>query len=384
VEEEGQSVTEVFGEFTPDDFVFFEPSACWVPPCWISAPLVFRAVSERARAKFMLPLKLSFQADPFARLGILQQISSQFFAIYEQAHPARTAWTSLLWQPFIELQQAFSDRTRLFQPPMKFVAREEFESTTLDVVLRSDPETFEMYLADDSDSSKRDILVLRIHSSLWHYAPNQKYLWFEKRVPWRLHREDVLPWFDATVKKLPRKRQPIEWSAWTDKFLRSHPEFARERSSSERPWSERPPIVLVFGTRDEVGYAASFRLERTRIEGIKRIGKELFLRSTIANPYEKLWWDFRICSPNPIQAERLESRFLSGEQIHFGIGDDISGMIAANEHIVHFTNVETELIKRCYSRDGMILLSFTSRRFRHKTYHYCAEGPRSIEETDRL
>lgn len=388
VEEEGQPVSQVFCEFAPEDFEFFEPSACWVPPCWISVPLGFRAVSDRARERFFLPLKLPFQADPFAREGILQQVSTQFFAIYEQAQLAEINWTSFLWQKFTKLQRAFAETANLFQPPMRFVPRSDFEHATLDTILRTDPETFEMYIADDTDSSKREVFVLRIHSSLWHYTPKQKYLWFEKRVPWRLHREDVLPWFNATVKKLPRKRQPIDWTPWTDKFLRSHPEFAPMRHASELPWNERPPIVLVFGTREEVGYAAFFRLERTRIEGIKRVGKELFLIATIASRYleegEKLWWDFRIISPTAVHAERLELRLLSGEQIHFGIGDDISGIVAANHHLVHFINVDPELIKGCYSREGMMLLSFDPARFRHKTYHYYKEAARNPEEGHRL
>ncbi len=388
MDSESQSTQDIFREFRPEDFNFGSPAGSWVPPCWISVPLVFRAVSERAKAVFPMPMKFEFQADPFARKAPSEQFSSQFFPIYEQAQTACGEWSEFLWQQFAALQHAFADTEQVLRPPMRFVPRAEFEKATLDTVLRNDPETFEIYLADDTDSAKRETLVLRIHSSLWHYVPNQKYLWYEKRVPWRLRAEDVTAWFDATVKKLPSKRQPLEWSAWKQKFLRSHPEFVPQEPSPDARWEEKSPIVLVFGTRDEVGYAALFHLDRHRIQSIKRSGEEILIRATIANRYEKepekLWWTFRIFSPAAVNAERLEARLISGEQVHFGLGDDISGIVATDETSVHFINVDSEFIKASYSREGMMLLSFVPPRFRHKTYVYYKEEVGEIEEAHRL
>ncbi len=134
VQNEGQPVTEVFGDFTPDDFEFFEPSACWVPPCWINVPLVFRAVSDRAKERFIFPMKLEFQADPFARKSVLQQFSTQFFAIYDQARPAGRQWADALWHQFTALENAFADTSSLFKPPMRFVSRSDFERVPLNEV----------------------------------------------------------------------------------------------------------------------------------------------------------------------------------------------------------------------------------------------------------
>jgi hypothetical protein len=49
---------------------------------------------------------------------------------------------------------------------------------------------------------------LRIHSSLPCIGVNPMCLWFEKRLSDNLHTEDVLPWFIATLHRLPKKHQP--------------------------------------------------------------------------------------------------------------------------------------------------------------------------------
>ena len=364
----------IFEEFSPDDFEFAAATPCWIQPCWINVSSTFRASNARAKDAFPLPIKFDFQTDPFARKRVLEQFNSQFWQLYDKARIGGRAWIDFLWKQFDNFRQAFERTGELFQPPMRFVPRTEFQNATLDIILQHDPEAFEIYLADDTDSSKNEILVLRIHSSLWHYSPGQMYFWFDKRVPWRIRAEDVLPWFDATVKKLPKKRQPMDWMPWKNKFLQSHPEFSRALAVSHVNWEERPPLVLVFGTKDQVGYAGLFHLDRSRIQAIRRSRNEISIKATIENRYEndpeKLQWTFRIFSPTTRHAERLESRLISGEEIHFGLGDDITGMIATNDRSIHFINVDPELIKRSYSRKGMMLLSLSPPRFRHKIYSY--------------
>lgn len=121
---------------------------------------------------------------------------------------------------------------------------------------------------------------------------------------------------------------------------------------------------------------------------IRRSGNEVSIKATIENRYEKdpdkLWWTFRLFSPSVRHAERLEERLASGEQIHFGLGDDITGMIATDDRSVHFINVDPEVIKQSYSRKGMMLLSFSPPRFRHKTYVYYNEESMVPDDVYRL
>ena len=157
---------------------------------------------------------------------------------------------------------------------MKFIPRSGFVKTSLESVLSKDPTTMDVYIAEDTDSDKHSVYVLRIHSSLWHYAPNTEHLWYEKRVPWHLHTEDVLPWFQATIKKLPKRKKPRDATPWEENLLRSDPELAPPILALDAQWHERPKLILVFGTRDEIGYAAMYHLERQRIQGLRRTGSE--------------------------------------------------------------------------------------------------------------
>ena len=366
---------EVFAKYSPEDFEFSVSRAVWEQPCWIRVCHGFRAVSEPAKSEYYLPLTFDFRVDAFARVSPDEQLSQQFWRLYMHAREVGgRPWADFLCRQNDEFQRALNNTTTLISPPFQYMPRPGFETVKLDVVLARPPETMAIYVAEDTNSYGHEIYTLRIHSSLWHHTASHRYLWFQKTLPTRLHPEDVVPWFHATVKKLPKKSQPRDLDAWDEMLVRAEPDLAPPAPTTHRRWSERSKLILVFGTRDEVGYAALYHLERDRIQSLVRTGAEISIRATIDNPYEKdpakLWWTIHLITPSERHAERLEGRLLSGRQVHFGLEDDICGMIACNQNHVAAVNVPPDTLKRRCSRPGKVLALTSPLRQKHKTYCY--------------
>ena len=367
--------SDVFAKYSPEHFEFSAPHAVWEQPCWIRVCNGFRAVKEPAKSEFWLPLTFDFRVDAFARKSTYDQLSAQWWRLYEHArNTGSQQWTDFLCRRNDDFHRALEDTSGLLKPPFQYVPRAKFESVTLDVVLSQDPEIMAIYVAEDTNYDGREIYTLRIHSSLWHHCAGHTYLWYQKTLPWRLHPEDVLPWFHATIKKLRKKCQPRDLTAWDEKLIQAEPDLAPPTPKLDGQWSERSKLVLVFGTRDEVGYAALYHLERERIQSLIRRGSEISIRTTVANQYEKnpekLWWTIHLLTPSSLHAKRLEGRLLSGGQIHFGIGDDIAGMIACHHDSVQAINVEPKTLKRFCAKDGMVLALISAPRYKHKSYIY--------------
>ena len=373
---EGESNERVFLSFSPDDFTFAPSRAVWQQPCWISIYNGFRAVTERAKAELPLPLTFDFKIDAFARKPHDEQLGAQFWRLYDHVEKIGAhQWSSFLIDRRPEFYRPLGQTAELFKPPWQFVPRQAFRKATLDLVLAADPETMAIYIPEDTNSDGGEIYTLRIHSSLWHHCAGSTYLFYEKTLPWRLHPEDVLPWFHATVKKLPKKRQPRDLTRWDEKLIEAEPDLAPPLPTPDAAWADKPTLVLVFGTTDEVGYAALYHLKRNRIQRLTRHGSEITIRASIESRYEvdpeKLWWTFHLLTPTARHAERLESRLLSGSQIHFGLGDDIAGMVAIHQSGVDAIDVPTDDLQRLCGRDGVKLELISSPRYRHKSYTYC-------------
>lgn len=371
--------SDLFAKYSPEDFDFAPPRAVWEQPCWIRVCNSFRAVDQAAKSEYYLPLTFDFRIDAFARISPDEQLDQQFWRLCKHAGEAGgRMWLDFLYQRNNEFRHALDDTTTLFTSPFRYVPRSEFESVKLDVILREDPERMVIYVAEDADSYGREIYALRIHSSLWYRVADQKYLWFQKILPWALHPEDVVPWFHATIKKLPKKSQPRNLDVWDEMLLRAEPDFAPLVPNGDQKWSDRSKLILVFGTRDEIGYAALYHLERDRIKSLVRNGTEISIRATIHNQYEKdpekLWWIIHLLTPSERHAERLEGRLLSGGQVHFGLEDDICGMIACNQNHIDAVNVEPDALKRHCGKPGMVLALVSPPRQKHKTYCYWPEN----------
>lgn len=372
---DGDHEPDVFATCSPQDFSFSEPRAVWTQPCWIKVYNSFRGVTDSAKARFLLPLAFDFKVDAFGRKPPDEQLSQQFWRLYEHAEKVSDGrWSDFLLGRRDKYHAALQDTSVLFKSPFRYVPRSEFETTTLDVVLAQDPETMVIYVPEDTDSDGGAIYTLRIHSSLWHRYSDQRYRWYQKTLPWRLQPEDVLPWFHATVARLPKKRQPRDLTVWDEKLVSAEPDLALPKAEEGAIWTDRPKLVLVFGQRSDVGYAALYHLERNRIQNLTRRGSAVTLRASIHNRYqtdpEKLWWTFHLLAPSTFHAQRLEGRLLSGEQIHFGIGDDITGMIACHGNTIDAIDVDPETLKRFCSRDGMRLALISPPRLKHKSYVY--------------
>lgn len=356
-----------FFDFDPGDFEIADIGASWRQPCWICVAIVFRASSDRSKAAFPLPMRLDFLVDLFASQLAPEQLRQQVFSNCGNLLTAgHSAWSEFSSQHLRELEAALADTSRLFNAPFRLVERWEFERVDLASVLRCDPDGMVAYLADDTDSYGREILVLRIHSSLWWYDAATPYLLFQKKVPANLRSEDLIPWFEALVHKLPRKRQPLDLSRWISKILECDPQL-------EQPSDN---VMLIFGPREQIGFASLFHIERQSIQMLIRRRQQLSFHALVENRYErdpsKLIWAFYLFCPSPAHAKRLQERLLSGQQSHFGIGDDISAMIAAGTTLVQAVNVPFETVEKLCGRDGMMLDRISAPRFRQQTYVFHA------------
>src|ERR1051326_7147558 len=186
----------------PEEFVV-KPSVSWKPPSTIEADLHFMPVSESAKAEFGLPFLFTNPLDAFSKTNIREQLHRSYFSRYDHITDRQSPWFSFLYESYKSVTKEIADLNKLFDPPFRFVPRDQFETVDLKRILNEPPEQTEIYLvAERRTYSSYDFL--RIHSSLWYYHNGKKYLWFEKRLPDFVLKEDVLPWLRATIQRMPK------------------------------------------------------------------------------------------------------------------------------------------------------------------------------------
>ena len=363
----------LLANFHPRDFEILPIRKHWEPPCWVAIRTVFRPQSEAARAALIFPFKYEFKVDAFARKPMTAQLSSQIWEEIKRIQDESPQWAEYLWKSYTEYIESLSDLSSLFAAPFKMVPRTEFKKVTLDAVLNQDPETMDIYMADDSNAEGREISVLRIHSSLQYFHPKSDYLLFEKKIPWRLQLEDIVPWLRSMAKKLPKKKQPQDLDPWETKLLGEHPDLEQPKQPEDGSWTSMPRITLAFGTTDEIGYVALYHLDRELINIFLRKENVIEIRASRRmrhNNSVSPGWLFYLFTPSSLHAEVLENLMLSGSTIHFGIGPHISGMICVHEDFVNCIGVSKETVKKYCARPDMQLVSYEPIRFKHKTYTY--------------
>jgi hypothetical protein len=254
----------------PTEFEFKPSKLFWKDPCWIEADILLSPKSPAACQKFFTSLKMPHEVDAFGRVPLKDQLWKTFYPRLQCINGKDIqAWYSILLNCCTELTELLKHPQTVFSPPFSFAARKEFTTVDLATILKIDPDSLSVYLAIDRGSSG-DYCSLRIHSTPPFLSLPPKCYWYEKRTPDNLHQEDFLPWFVATIERLPKKHRPSDPHDWANRLLKFHPHLAIPTSGIDRPWTGKPRLVFVLGSVSKVGYRPLVHLERRDIKGILR------------------------------------------------------------------------------------------------------------------
>jgi hypothetical protein len=371
-------MAEVFA-YAPADFELKPSKLFWDSPCWLNADLVLCPTTEATRQKFWLNLSMPHRVDAFARLSWEDQLWKAFSPRIDLVSgPHADAWWPRLMDCYENLKQGLKQTDTIFQEPFHFVRRQGFETVDLPTILKENPENLNVYLAIEKGSYS-EYMHLRIHSSPPFIGAKPRCLWFEKRLSDNLHTEDVLPWFIATLHRLPKKHQPADVEPWAKRLLHFEPQLAPPTSGAEKPWPEKPDLILVLGPTAKVGYRSLTHFERRDIGHVIRkgdmvrvVGKERFhWRDNKTMEVERT---FHLLAFDEAAAERVEKRILSGERVHFGLDADVLGMICQNSSFIHAINAPEEIIRQLCVEPGLELRLISTPRGKLKTYEACKPG----------
>ena len=355
---------------SPKEFNVSTVDMEWEPPCWIQLGLCLKAASEAANNEFPFGLELSHSLDAFSKTSHDKQLSSIFWSRGQYiTNHYRDDWYHALIDWHELLKEKLKHLDGMFNSPFHFVDRNNFFIVDLSTILREDPKTMEIYLAEEK-GSYADYNFLRIHSGIGYSLPRQ-HLWFQKRLSMWLQTEDVLPWFIETIKRLPKKYQPSNIQEWQNRFLDIEPHFSPPPSGEGKPWLEKPKVILVFGATHKVGYRSLFHLERSRFTQIKRQKEILTIPTSIkygGSPEIVLDWTFHLITTDATAAQRVEKEILSGKKTHFGLNVDIVGMIARGDDVIQAINVpESKICEICLVK-RQSLIPNSGPREKHKIF----------------
>jgi len=361
-----------YENFDPDDFEMLPIQTRWNPPSYIAVSMSMRPSSEKAVKHLMLPRLMEFRLDAFARNSPSTQLNERYWQVIDNLRTTAPSWADFLYKNFERFRSAAENRSKLFEAPFRFVEKCEFESVRFKEIIQFQPDLIDVYVAQDWDTSGKRVSVLRMHSSLWNFSPNQRYVWFEKRVPWIFHDEDILVWFRALINRLPKKARPLDLWAWLGRLVHFHPEFVVQIPESDTPWEKKPRIALIFGTLDQIGLSTILHIERSDIHCFIRTGTEIEIRATIPKLFSEgeEEWRFRIFTSSSACAKALEEQFSEGRYMYFGLGESVTGIIGQTENHVRCVGVSNEIIKSYCGREGSFLGSFCDSRLKLRTYHY--------------
>jgi hypothetical protein len=379
----GYEVAEVFSH-APAEFEMKPWKLSWDSPCWLDADIILVPRSEAARQHFLFNLRLPHKVDAFARLSLEDQLWKVFSPRLRQiTGPHANDWFSGLYDCYEELKEELTRTDLVFQAPFRFVGRKQFITVDLPTILRENPENVSMYLAAEK-GSYCEYLHLRIHSSPPFIGERPKCLWYEKRLPDNLHPEDVIPWFMATVDRLPRKHHPADIELWSKRLLHFEPQLAPPESGIGKPWLQKPDLVFVLGPTRKVGYRSLTHFERRDINRIVR-DKEIV---SVEGKERHHWkdnrttetsWTFHLLAFDEAAAERVEARLFNGERVHFGLDADVLGMICRSNHWIHAINAPEEVVRRLCVKPGLELRPVGSDRYKLKMYEACKPGTPRLE-----
>ncbi len=293
---------------------------------------------------------------------MLKQLWSFFGARLQitEKGPFYSAWVDTFLKLHDELKTHLLNPNHCFPPPLHFVPRKSFTTVDLRTILQEDPNRIDAYIIAENRRLGEDCF-LRLHSSL-SFFQQDRYLWLEKRLPWRLHREDIMPWFLATIDRLPKKAQPSNLRLWQERLLRYEPDLSFQKESASKTWRQKPKVILVFGPEKLVGYRGLFHLERQNIDCVQRHNEVITIIGRIklrfADNKEIVEnWKFHLLTEDESAALQIENQLLKGDRIHYGLDCQIIGMIAHEGPHVYSINIPDAIIgKLCFGEKQFLKL----------------------------
>ena len=162
--------------------------------------------------------------------------------------------------------------------------------------------------------------------------------------------------------------------SWRDtkRLLHFEPQLALPTDGAEKPWIEKPKIILVLGPTTKVGYRLLYHFERRDISQVVRrkdiVRIEGTERHQWADKEMKFVRTFFLLAFDEAAAERVERQILEGKRIHFGLDGDVLGMICRSGHVIHAINASIEIVRRLCVETGLDLRQECNPRYKLKTY----------------
>ena len=191
----------------PTEFKLTPCMLSWEDPCWVHADISLVPQTPVTREEFFASLLLPNRWDAFSKVSWENLLGDAFSPYFSEIKgPHADDWIHALLNCHQELKRHLPNTQSMFPEPFHFVARQEFATVDLPTILKENPENLSVYVAYEKGSYCH-FYYLRIHSKPPFFGPRPKCLWFQIRLP-DLHPEDVIPWFVATIRRLPKKHQP--------------------------------------------------------------------------------------------------------------------------------------------------------------------------------
>jgi len=368
----GPELSELFAH-SPSEFDLVAGELSWESPCWLDADIILKPRSEAARAKFLSGLRMAHHWDAFAKTSWENQVWAVFIPRYQKIEgPFADAWRSALFRCFQTLTHQIQQTESLFPQPFRLYKRQEYTAVNLATIVKEDPETLSVYLVCER-RPHQNYGFLRIHSPPPFRGRQPRCLWFDKRLPPNVTVEDVLPWFVATLHRLPRRDQPAQMERWTNRLLYFEPQLAPAQFQPGKPWGSRPKVVLVFGPTAKVGYRGMSHLERQDISQIVRRNDVLTITGKTRHRFAdqtpiELEETFHLLVIDEVAAQKVEQEILYGGKIHFGLDGQILGMISHCADVIHAINAPLDMIRKLCLRPGLELNLMSPPREKHKMY----------------
>ncbi len=353
-------------EFSPHDFEVILRDPTFVAPCWLALDPVLRPISPKARKATLYNLALSLRLDVFGREPLSHQLLEEWDRYYLLAGDQ---WRPALDEHYPSLRDTVEQSPRYLPTYGKTIQIPEFQKVSLGEILAEPSSSMEFYATIDLGAYQKPDVFLRIHTRVDGEIPPDRYLWWEKSFPYGLHPEDVVPWFQNLVKRLPAKQRPKVTTQWIERLCLRCEGYRPPALGDAVEWNLRPKIVLVFGPTHDVGHAPLFHLERSRIRSITREGYMLRIRAEIESTYapDEQEWFFAVVTRNSMAAAQAENAMVRGNAIHFGVDHQIEGIAARNGDKIHAIGLPEHEVRALLGVSGSLEL-LSHPRFRYKLY----------------
>lgn len=363
----------------PSKYSFNCSLPVWAPPCYVGVPISVRR--EDGSSGFLEFADLGMFVDSYAKAPLERQFEHEWSRRASGfGGPHRDAWIRFWLEQHARFKGCFLETKPAGLAGGAPRQRVEFRIASLEeVVQRRAESVFAYVVAETIFESKhrtREDSRFRIHTRPDVPLTDAPYLFLDRRIPWRLHDEDIVPWFRAMLLNLPKRKQPRDISSWLQRFQEPHPNVrSHSPPRGGSSWSCKQRIALIFGEEWQVGYAPIYHLESSRpcrfcrqCTVLSVEGEELF-EGDMEIPHR-----FFIFTPDEASAELLERELIHGSRKYVGLGSRVTGLISAGASDILSIGVDDAAVKRHCDRPKLVLV--LKSKPRHRLRHYVYEDQR--------